>query len=183
MERTIHSNKFDPFSDRCARDIRNQLAVAFVKALKFMDSSCFEIAAENFLTDHPDGIYHDYVARRLQLYRHAFNTIQNSEINALLQQAPILWNYRLFFEVHELLEEIWHAAEEPAKQALKGFIQAAGVYIHLEQGNRKAATRLSKKAIIHLQAAGHHLSGIGGVADLIGGLSRLDSIPPSLKRI
>lgn len=175
--------KFDPFEDRRSRDIRNQLSVAFVRALKTMDSSCFEIVGENFITDHPAGIYYDYVVDRLKVYQAVFNQIQTSEFHTPTQQVPVLWNHGLFFEVHELLEEMWRPTSGSVRRALKGLIQAAGVYVHLEQGNRKAAAKLAERAIPHLQATGAHLNFIDGGMDIIQRLSRLDPVAPCLNSI
>jgi hypothetical protein len=187
MESSIDSKrileKFDPFSDRRSRDIRNQLSVAFVQALKTMDSSCFDSVGKKFISDHPAGIYYDYVDDRLKVYQRVFDQIQSGHVNLPTQQVPILWNHGLFFELHELLEEMWHPTRGAMRRALMGLIQAAGVYVHLEQGNRKAAANLAERAITHLEATGAQLNFLDGVADIVEHLSRLAPTPPRLKPI
>jgi hypothetical protein len=59
-----------------------------------------------------------------------------------LRQAAALWNERLFFEVHEVLEAVWKTAAGDARQALQGVIQIAVAYHHHAHGNRRGARSL-----------------------------------------
>jgi len=75
--------------------------------------------------------------------------------------AAALWNERLFFEVHEVLEAVWKTATGEARQALQGLIQIAVAYHHLVHGNRRGARTL-----------------------LAEGRARLASVPPpTLRRL
>jgi hypothetical protein len=56
--------------------------------------------------------------------------------------ARALWNERLFFEVHEVLEAVWKTAGGAARQALQGVIQIAVAYHHLAHGNVRGARSL-----------------------------------------
>ena len=56
--------------------------------------------------------------------------------------AAALWNERLFFEVHEVLEAVWTTAAGAERQALQGVIQIAVAYHHLAHGNRRGARKL-----------------------------------------
>ena len=56
--------------------------------------------------------------------------------------AAALWNERLFFEVHEVLEAIWKPATGAERQALQGVIQIAVALHHLAHGNRRGARSL-----------------------------------------
>ena len=56
--------------------------------------------------------------------------------------AAALWNERLFFEVHEVLEAVWKTAAGATRQALQGVIQIAVAYHHLMHGNRRGARSL-----------------------------------------
>ena len=56
--------------------------------------------------------------------------------------ATALWNERLFFEVHEVLEAEWKTARGDERQALQGLIQVAVAFHHLAHGNRRGARTL-----------------------------------------
>ena len=56
--------------------------------------------------------------------------------------AAALWNERLFFEVHEVLEAVWKTATGAERQALQGVIQIAVAFHHLAHGNRRGARSL-----------------------------------------
>jgi len=56
--------------------------------------------------------------------------------------AAALWNERLFFEVHEVLEAVWKPAAGAERQALQGVIQIAVAFHHLAHGNRRGARSL-----------------------------------------
>jgi hypothetical protein len=56
--------------------------------------------------------------------------------------AAALWNERLFFEVHEVLEAVWKTAAGPERQALQGVIQMAVAFHHLAHANRRGARTL-----------------------------------------
>ncbi len=64
-----------------------------------------------------------------------------------IQQAVVLWNLGLFFEVHEVLEHVWYTAEGKMKATLQALIRAAGVYIKREYGFNDSADRIAAKAI------------------------------------
>jgi hypothetical protein len=57
-------------------------------------------------------------------------------------RAAALWDERLFFEVHEVLEAVWHGATGPVRQALQGAIQVAVAFHHLSHGNLRGARSL-----------------------------------------
>jgi len=59
-----------------------------------------------------------------------------------LAKAAALFDARLDFEVHELLEPFWMAAQGPAREALQGLIQVAVGYHHLAGGNVPGARSL-----------------------------------------
>src|SRR5207245_9382965 len=53
-----------------------------------------------------------------------------------------LWNERLFFEVHEVLEAVWRSATGTVREALQGVIQVAVAFHHLAHGNVRGARSL-----------------------------------------
>jgi Domain of unknown function (DUF309) len=180
LGRKAPPSRFDPFADRAARDIRNRLSTAFVRALEDDDPGPFEQAAQKCLAYQPVEIYHGYILDRLDRYRKAFRQLKRSGAKERTDQVTALWNHGLFFEVHELLEALWQESSEPLKQALKGLIQAAGVYIHLERGHVQAAQGLARRALVHLSQAGGALTFLADVTPLREKLGRLDPQPPRL---
>ncbi len=173
--------RFDPFSDRRSRDIRNLLSEAFVRSIEIMDATPFEGAAGTVLSDHPGDIYHSFTQERLEVYKRTFDQIRTGTIRDQRRQVIILWNQGLFFEVHELLESIWYPTKGKERRGLKGLIQAAGVYVHLEQGNQKAAAGLARRAVVHLEEAGEGIPFIANLTLLIRKLKGLDISPPKLR--
>jgi hypothetical protein len=59
-----------------------------------------------------------------------------------VRRASVLWNERLFFEVHEVLEATWKTEAGSVRQALQGWIQIAVAYLHLAHGNLRGARSL-----------------------------------------
>jgi hypothetical protein len=57
-------------------------------------------------------------------------------------RAAALWDARLFFEVHEVLEAVWQRASGETRQALQGLIQIAVAFYHLGAGNLRGARQL-----------------------------------------
>ena len=60
----------------------------------------------------------------------------------VLEAAAVLFDARLYFEVHELLEPAWREAGAGERQALQGLIQIAVGYQHLANGNFAGARAL-----------------------------------------
>jgi hypothetical protein len=174
------SVSFDPFTNRFSRDIRNSLSEALVQALIQSDQSCYRLVGERWLAGNPDDVHTDYIQDRLKRYNRAFDQIRVNRIEDPKHQAIVLWNLGLFFEVHEHLEAIWHQAIGDEHQALKGLIQAAGVYVHLKFRHRSAAERLAVKSLKRLQQYTEHLTFIDNLNLLLDKLKNLDSDPPLL---
>jgi hypothetical protein len=174
-------SRFDPFNDRLSRDIRNSLTEAFVTSLKQKNSQPYKQLSRRWLAKGPGLLYNKYIQDRLNSYDRVFDDIRCSHIDDARLQALILWNYRLFFEVHDLLEDIWHKTHGDEYQAIKGLIQAAAVYVHMEYNHRKAMQRLAGKAVILIRNYAHGLGFISNLAVLIKALETLDPVPPVLK--
>jgi hypothetical protein len=173
--------RFDPFNNRLARDIRNTLSAAFVDAMLQVDKSRYQRTAEQWLARNLDDVYAGYIKDRLKRYGHVFDQIKLNRINDAKLQALIIWNHGLFFEVHEHLERIWQKTTDDEYQALKGLIQAAGVYIHLKFNHRPAAERLAIKSSDRIQKYSDCLTFIANLNLLLEKLKNLDIIPPQLK--
>ena len=63
-------------------------------------------------------------------------------LGEVLDQAAALFDARLFFEVHELLEPYWVRADGATREALQGLIQIAVGFQHLANANVEGARML-----------------------------------------
>ena len=79
--------------------------------------------------------YAQYVKTRMGRYEEAYAIIEQKKTKEVLQQAAILWDLELYFEMHELLEPEWKEAEGDRRRALQGLIRAAGMKIHAENSD------------------------------------------------
>lgn len=172
---------FDPYSDRTARDIRNTLSKAFVRALEAGRPEPFAALAEKWLKTGPPAPCTEFIQDRLPRYGAVLKEIKSTGITDPLHRAVVIWNYGLFFEVHEQVEDFWHESAGGRHRALQGLILAAGVYVHLEAGNRSAAEKLAQKAARLLDTHGRELSGIANLKTLMEKIQPLDSQPPRLE--
>lgn len=173
--------RFDPFTDRAARDIRNSLSEAFVAALAAMDPEVYLNVARKWAEQNRSPLYADYIADRLLRYGRVYRAIRTGGINDPLKQALVIWNQSLFFEFHDHLETIWYSATGARRQALKGMIKAAGVYVHLEQHRCQAAEGLALKSLSLLRQYAHCLTFIGNYEMLLDKLEKLDPVAPRLE--
>lgn len=179
-EPLIPGRRFDPFNDRRSRDLRNTLSEQFVEVVLRNDVQAFRLLCDHWVAVDLGGVYREYLDARLERYRRAFDQLEQGDIRAPLRQAMVLWNVGLYFEVHEILETIWHPAEEPLRSALKGLIQAAGMHIHLLWGHQGAAEKLARKAHKHLSANREGAAFITNLDELLEGLEKVDPQPPVL---
>ena len=173
--------RFNPFTDRTARDIRNTLSESFAAALAAMDPAGYLTAARKWRSQKLAARYTNYIDIRLQRYDFVFNIIREYRIDDPLQQAVVIWNQSLFFEFHDHLETLWQAATGDQRQMLKGLIKAAGVYVHLEQHHEQAAKSLAMKSFDLLRQYPHCLAFISNSETLLDKLKKCDRVPPQLE--
>lgn len=171
---------FDPFRDRIARDIRNTLSEAFVEAWK--GGANYESLAAALRHRHAQPVYQDYIDRRLEDYRAALAERRKLAAMDLIDEMIVLWNRQLFFEVHELLEGYWHAAEGKWRRALQALILAAAVYVHREAGRTDGAQKLARRARERLMDLRSHLTSIGNLDVLGDALLAPEDAAPRLER-
>jgi hypothetical protein len=175
----VNLKKFDPFNNRLARDIRNGLSKSFLGALAERDVSSYKRRAAEYLKQDLEQVYQMYVETRLEKFDEVFVAIEQGRIDNALQQAEILWEQRLYFEMHELLENIWNSAEGNERKALQGLIRAAGMKIHAENGNTRAAVAMGRKAQADLQLYGRALIRLNRLesilAEITNTLANMDS--------
>jgi len=170
---------FNPFEDRQSRDLRNSLSEGFAEAVETGNSDKLTGIVASYRQQRLAKYYLDYLENRYSRYLQALEAIQG-KISDPIQQAIVLWNLELFFEVHEVLERAWYSATGDTKAILQALIRAAGVYIKLEYGFNESAARIAAKAIPVLEANGHILEKYFKVKKLISALKKLDDLPPIL---
>lgn len=179
--KNIKNPKFDPFNDRLARDIRNSLSTALVSELSAGRHESLDQVVKKWERQNLEPIYQDYIHRTGERYRQAMAQIKSAHIEDPRFQALVLWNAALFFELHELLETIWHDARGAARVGIKGLIQAAGAYVHQLRGNLSAARGLAARARRNLSDGRSYLSFIANLAQLIDCLADPSRPPPRLE--
>jgi len=172
--------RFDPFNDRTSRDVRNALSTALVNELCGEDGPKLKDTASQWLSRAGDTIYRTYIHQCMATYRNVLTEVNVASITEPRLQAVVLWNARLFFEVHELLESAWHGTEGGERKALKGLIQAAGVFVHRGHGNHKAAEGLARRAMDNLKHPSPYLDFIEDLMPLIESLRQASAAPPRL---
>ena len=172
---------FDPFNDRLSRDIRNSLTDAFMTSLKQKDAACYLDQSQKWLKRELAPVYKDYIQDRVQRYDLVFQRIQQAHIDDARIQAVILWNDGLFFEVHDILEDIWHKKQGDERHAIQGLIRAAGVYVHLESERLNSAERMALKSVRLLEQYEKELRFISNLKILISAMETCDPVPPTLK--
>jgi predicted metal-dependent hydrolase len=78
---------------------------------------------------------------------------QGQELNALYLGYFDCFNRQLFYEAHEILEELWLADRYGPNGAFyKGLIQLAGAFVHLQKQRFHPAASLFKLARRNLEA-------------------------------
>ena len=155
----MKSFQFDPFKFRLARDIRNNLSKSFLQAIAEKDVSVFRRCGAECMQSNLEPAYAQYVKTRMARYEEAYAIIEQKKNKEVLQQAAILWDLELYFEMHELLEPEWKEAEGDRRRALQGLIRAAGMKIHAENNNAKAVVKMGAKALADLVEYGGELTG------------------------
>ena len=148
-----------------------------------LDKSEYQNIAQKWLAGNLDDVYAGYILDRLKRYAQVFEKININGINDAKIRMLVIWNHGLFFEVHDHLERLWQQTSGDERQALKGLIQAAGVYIHLKFNHRQAAERLAIKSSDRIQKYADCLSFIDDLNLLIDKLQNLDIVPPLLKNL
>lgn len=147
---------FDPFNDRSSRTVRNTLSERLGDCLARRE--VFRDAPADMLARFPQKPYGDYIRDRARRYRKASREAQ-AAAGSPVANAAVLWRHGLYFEAHEVLEPHWLASSGAEREGLKGLIQAAGVYVHLEAGHDAAAVSLARKAAGRLRRHGDAVGG------------------------
>lgn len=72
-------------------------------------------------------------------------------MDELLRQAAHAYSQHDFYEVHEILEPLWKAADPPIKPFYQGLIQVACAFLKAERGEVIPALRLFDQGIEKLE--------------------------------
>jgi len=89
---------------------------------------------------------------------------EGDAVTGAIIRAAALWDARLFFEVHEVLEAVWQRASGDTRQALQGLIQIAVAFYHLAGGNLRGARQLMTDGRSRLAATAAALPVLDGSA-------------------
>lgn len=170
--------KFNPFEDRLSRDIRNDLSETIIEVLDSGTIAAAERMASEYRLKNLGHIYIDYIEQRLARYSQALALLPGDA--PLMHQASVLWDLQLFFEVHEILEPAWIAAEGDEKRLLQALIRAAGVYINLELDYLQRAEKIAHKAAPVLKELRSELASRIDGDCLILALESLSRQPPKI---
>ena len=166
-------------NDRLGRDIRNSLARVFVDDLAAGNLAASKACAAAWLSKSPSS-YHQYIHHRLQAYEEALKLIQTRHLQDAFYRALVLWDHQLFFEVHEILEVAWQVTAGTEKLILQAMIRAAGVYIHLANGNRIGAEKMAARSLAVLTELRAEIPPFAGLDLLLNKLADLDPTPPKI---
>lgn len=174
----MKNKEFNPFEDRYSRDIRNALSAALAKAIETGDDSELRAVIEDFDKRDLAPHYRNYFEDRRHRYQKALESIKTGQ--EPVEQAVILWNLGLFFEVHEVLEHQWYGALGNVKLTLQALIRAAGVYVKQEYGYAAPAAKIAAKSWPVLQDNEDLLSPYFDPAPLIAALQSPGQQAPHL---
>jgi hypothetical protein len=177
----ISHDDFDPFNDRLSRDIRNTLSEAFVDSLAEMAPTGYQTVAAKWLAGKPASGYIKYIQDRLHRYDRVLAQTTVNRLTDALLQSLVIWNNGLFFEFHDHLERIWQKTTGDEHQALKGLINAAGIYIHMEHNHEKAVESLSTKSFNLMRRYSHCLTFITNLDVLTESIKNLNAVSPKLE--
>lgn len=175
----METQHFNPFEDRFSRDIRNAMSSALASTIETGDDSQLATIIKDFGKQDLAPRYRDYFEDRCIRYQKALESIKTGQ--EPIEQAVILWNQGLFFEVHEVLEHAWYHAQGNEKLTLQALIRAAGVYVKKEYGYTAPARKIAGKSWPVLQDNENLLNLFFDPAALILALQHPDQPPPQLE--
>ena len=76
---------------------------------------------------------------------------QPDSVEAALELGARLWDEHRYFEAHECLESVWHAAPADDRDLWQGVIQVAVAGVHVQRANPVGAVALFRRAAQRLQ--------------------------------
>ena len=92
------------------------------------------------------------MSRKSEKIAAAIEKFQGGDLDAHYLGYFECFNQQLFYEAHDVLEEIWLAQRKgPNDSFYKGLIQLAGAFVHLQKGRLRPAAALFKLAQTNLR--------------------------------
>ncbi len=178
VSKFMETPDFNPFEDRFSRDMRNALSSALATAIETGEHNTLRSVIEDFDSKNLAPQYRNYFDKRCLHYKKALESME-TEL-APIEQAVILWNEGLYFEVHEVLEHVWYHAQGNEKLTLQALIRAAGVYVKKEYGYSGPAAKIAGKSWPVLRDNEDLLKSYFDPEPLIYALQHLEEPPPHL---
>lgn len=175
----MENDTFNPFEDRFSRDMRNAMSSALAKAIETGDTKTLHQIVEEYRNQQLAPCYQNYLEDRYHRFQEALQDIEIKQ--SPIEQAVILWNQGLFFEVHEVLEHAWYDAESNYKLTLQALIRAAGTYVKLECGYTAPAQKIANKSWPVLEENREFLEQFFDPTPLIAALKKPQLDAPKLK--
>jgi predicted metal-dependent hydrolase len=104
------------------------------------------------------GLYSPAVSKKSSHIAQRIEAFQGRELDAHYVGYFDCFNRQLFYEAHDVLEELWLADRHGPNGAFyKGLIQLAGAFVHLQKQRLRPAAALFKLAQANLEKyPGHH---------------------------
>ena len=84
----------------------------------------------------------------------------SQDLSGVLQQAALLWQHRLFFEFHELLEEVWMGWRGPERRFLQGLIQLGVAFYHIQRNNYRGTMSMFRNGLVKVAPHAPRYSGV-----------------------
>lgn len=78
----------------------------------------------------------------------------------VLQQAALLWQHRLFFEFHELLEEVWMDWRGPERRFLQGLIQLGVAFYQIQRNNYRGCMSMFRNGVAKVEPHAPRFCGV-----------------------
>lgn len=120
----------------------------------------------NLNLSEEDPFTREYVKEKALSYKDFLETIpedfepSGEEIGKTVEIAKLLFDKGLYFEVHEILEEVWMGEFGRERDFLQALIQIGVAYYHLENFNTRGFELLLKNALELLEGYSGNLYGI-----------------------
>ncbi len=152
--------------------LRNRVAAAILHALEAGAAAGLdELVATCAPSPEERERVRDRLARGLEVAEACRRATPEAAapLERALVRAVLLYRAELFFEVHEVLEEVWHDLEGARRTFVQGLIQVAVGLHHLAHDNPTGARSLFRSGRSKLAASGPRPEGVD-VARLLAGL-------------
>lgn len=99
------------------------------------------------LSDSREGLYAAWVTNKRRRVLGLIEPFQGHGKDAPYAAYFDCFNRQLYFEAHEVLEDLWLSSRESPNQAFyKGLIQVAGAFVHLQKGRLRPAAAVFRLA-------------------------------------